>query len=67
VTASPVYVYIDGFFADGIAAILGPVSGLPGNVHQIGVYMPNPAALASSSPNLNGFSCSRRKFPSSLT
>ena len=55
VTDSPVNVFIDGFFCDGIAAILAPVSGLPGDVYQIGVYVPNPAALAAGNPNLNGF------------
>ena len=55
VTDSPVNVYIDGFFCDGVAAILAAVSGLPGNIYQIGVYVPNPAALAAGNPNLNGF------------
>jgi uncharacterized protein (TIGR03437 family) len=55
VTASPVNVFIDGFYADGIAAILGPVAGLPGNVYQISVYVPRPSDYASSNPNLQGF------------
>jgi uncharacterized protein (TIGR03437 family) len=55
VTASPVDVYIDGFYANGIAATLGPVAGLPGNVYQISVYVPRPSGYASSNPNLQGF------------
>jgi uncharacterized protein (TIGR03437 family) len=55
VTASPVNVYIDGFYANGIAAILGPVAGLPGNVYQISVFVPQPSQYAASNPNLQGF------------
>ena len=47
----PVNVYIDGVCCDGVAAILGPVSGLPGSVYQITVYVRNPAVLfANSNP-----------------
>ena len=55
VTASPVSVYIDGFYANGIAATLGPRAGLPGNVYQISVYVPKPADDAASNPNLQNF------------
>jgi uncharacterized protein (TIGR03437 family) len=55
VTASPVNVYIDGFYADGIAAVVGPMAGLPGDVYRISVYVPNPADFAASNPNLQGF------------
>jgi uncharacterized protein (TIGR03437 family) len=55
VTASPVSVYIDGFYADGIAATLGPRAGLPGNVYQISVYVPKPVDNAASNPNLQNF------------
>jgi uncharacterized protein (TIGR03437 family) len=55
VTASPVDVYIDGFYADGIAARFGPVAGLPGNVYQISVYVPRPSDYAAGNPNLQGF------------
>ncbi len=55
VTQYPVDVYVDGFFADGIEAFMGPVSGLPGSVYQIQVYVPNPATLVSANPNLKGF------------
>jgi uncharacterized protein (TIGR03437 family) len=55
VTASPVSVYIDGFYADGIAATLGPRAGLPGSVYQISVYVPKPSDYAASNPNLQNF------------
>jgi len=55
VTASPVSVYIDGFYANGIAATVGPRAGLPGNVYQISVYVPRPADDAASNPNLQNF------------
>ena len=58
VTSLPVSVFIDGFYANGIAAIEAPVAGLPGNVYQIGVYVPDPAKLAGQNPNLQDF-----KFP----
>ncbi len=45
VTEYPVNVYIDSIYCDGVAAIAGPVNGLPGNVYQITVYVPNPAVL----------------------
>ena len=38
-------VFIDGFYCNGIAATIGPVAGLPGNVYQLSVYIPDPAAL----------------------
>lgn len=50
VTDSPVNVYINGIYCDGVLAIIGPVNGLPGSVYQITVYVPNPAVLF---PNLN--------------
>jgi uncharacterized protein (TIGR03437 family) len=43
VTNSPVEVLIDGFLAPGIAAVVGPVAGLPGSVYQISVYVPQPS------------------------
>jgi uncharacterized protein (TIGR03437 family) len=55
VTAFPANVYLDGFFCDGVAAIMGPVAGLPGSVYQITVYVPNPAVLLASNPNLQNF------------
>jgi uncharacterized protein (TIGR03437 family) len=43
-----VNVFIDGFYCDGMLAVMRPVSGLPGNVYQITVYIPTPAALFPS-------------------
>ena len=54
----PASVFIDGFYSDGVAAVMGPVKGLPGSVYQITVYVPNPATLAARNPNLANF-----KFP----
>jgi uncharacterized protein (TIGR03437 family) len=45
VTASPVNVFVDGFYADGVAAVMGPAAGFPGSVYQITVYVPNFAAI----------------------
>ncbi|MGO9893624.1 MAG: hypothetical protein ACLPX8_05335, partial [Bryobacteraceae bacterium] len=44
VTAQAPSVFVGGFYADGIAAIVGPVAGLPGNVYQLSVFVPNPAS-----------------------
>jgi uncharacterized protein (TIGR03437 family) len=45
VTGSPVNVFIDGFYASGVAAVMGPVAGFPGSVYQITVIVPNFAAI----------------------
>jgi uncharacterized protein (TIGR03437 family) len=45
VTEFPANVFIDGIYCDGVAAVMGPVSGFPGNVYRITVYVPNPAVL----------------------
>jgi uncharacterized protein (TIGR03437 family) len=45
VTEFPVSVYIGGVYADGVAAVMGPVNGLPGSVYQITVTIPNPATF----------------------
>ena len=58
VTQYLVNVFIDGFFCNGIAAVMRPVQGLPGNVYQISVFVPNPAVLAQNDPDLKNF-----KFP----
>jgi uncharacterized protein (TIGR03437 family) len=58
VTALAPAVFIDGFYCDGIAAVAGPVDGLPGNVYRLSVYVPDPAALESANPDLKNF-----KFP----
>ncbi|MGD0300542.1 MAG: SBBP repeat-containing protein [Bryobacteraceae bacterium] len=55
VTDQPVAVFVDGFYSNGIAAVMKPVPGLPGDVYQIGVYIPNPASLVSQNPDLMGF------------
>ena len=59
VTQFPADLYIDGFHCDGLAAVMGPVAGLPGSVYQLTVVVPNPAAMAASNPNLLNFT-----FPS---
>ncbi len=56
VTDYPVDMFIDGVYCAGVAATLGAVNGLPGNLYRITVYVPNPAVLfATTNP---GF-----KFP----
>ncbi len=55
VTQFPVVMLIDGFYCDGVAAVMGPVQGLPGSVYQITVTIPNPASFASANPNLANF------------
>jgi uncharacterized protein (TIGR03437 family) len=52
-------VFIDTFYCDGVAAYMGPLTGFPGDVYQLTVYVPNPAALEASYPNLGNFA-----FPS---
>jgi uncharacterized protein (TIGR03437 family) len=51
VTSSPVEVLIDGFLAPGIAAVFGPVAGLPGSVYQISVYVPQPSLYGAINNN----------------
>lgn len=48
-------IFVDGFYADGIAAVMRQVAGLPGPVYSISVYVPNPASYASQNPTLTGF------------
>jgi uncharacterized protein (TIGR03437 family) len=60
-TALAPSVFIDGFYANGIAAVMKPVEGLPGNVYQIGVFVPDPSAFAAQNPNLLNF-----HFPSQV-
>lgn len=57
-TQFPVNVFVEGFYAYGVAAVMGPVNGFPGSVYQITVYVPNPAVLTASNPDLKNF-----KFP----
>ncbi len=55
VTGSPVEVLVDGFLAPGIAAVLGPAAGLPGNVYRISVYVPQPSISAASNSYFTNF------------
>uniref|UniRef100_Q02D71 Glycosyl hydrolase, BNR repeat-containing protein n=1 Tax=Solibacter usitatus (strain Ellin6076) TaxID=234267 RepID=Q02D71_SOLUE len=55
VTDAVVDVRVDGFSAAGIAAVLGPAPGLPGDVYQISVYVPHPVDFVASNPNLKDF------------
>jgi uncharacterized protein (TIGR03437 family) len=55
VTDTPVVASVDGFYANGIAAVLGPVDGLPGEIYQLSVYVPRPSDFADQNPNLKGF------------
>ncbi|HYK18808.1 MAG TPA: SBBP repeat-containing protein [Bryobacteraceae bacterium] len=55
VTALTPAVFIDGFYADGIAAVDRPVTGFVGNVYQISVTVPDPAMFANFNPNLKDF------------
>ncbi len=48
-------VFIDGFYCDGIAAKAGRVEGLPGNVYQLSVLVPDPAVLVQNNPDLKNF------------
>jgi uncharacterized protein (TIGR03437 family) len=48
-------VSIDGFYCDGFAAFVGPLPGFPGDVFQLTVYVPNPAALNAGNPNFANF------------
>ena len=61
-TQFPVNVLIDGFYSNGVAAVMGPVNGFPGSVYQITVYVPNPATLVENNPNLANF-----QFPPSTS
>jgi uncharacterized protein (TIGR03437 family) len=58
VTALMPAAYIDGFYCNGIAAVVGPANGLPGNVYQLSVFVPDPATLVKNNPDLKNF-----KFP----
>lgn len=51
----PVAVFVDDFYATGIAAVMKKVLSLPGDVYAISVYIPNPANLVSQNPDLKNF------------
>jgi len=55
VTSTPVIAQIDGFYCPGVAAVNGPVAGLPGEVYQLTVYVPTHAQIASVNPDLANF------------
>ena len=48
-----VAVFVDQFYASGIAAVMKKVQGFPGEVYEIGVYVPDPAKLPQN-PDLGG-------------
>jgi uncharacterized protein (TIGR03437 family) len=51
VTDQPVAVFADGFYVSGIAAVMKPVPGLPGDVYEISVYAPDLAKLFGANPD----------------
>jgi uncharacterized protein (TIGR03437 family) len=53
VTALTPAVFIDGFYANGIAARVQQIKGLPGGVYAISVYVPTVASLVAQNPDLN--------------
>jgi uncharacterized protein (TIGR03437 family) len=55
VTASAGSVFVDGFYCNGVAAVMGPVAGFPGNVYQMTVYIPTIASLVGNNPDLKNF------------
>ena len=48
-------VFVDEFYCNGIGSTIGPVSGMPGNVYQLSVYIPDPATLVNNDPDLKNF------------
>lgn len=55
VTGSIPSVYVDGFYCDGVAAILGPVTGFPGGIYQLTVIIPTLSSLVANNPDLKNF------------
>ena len=55
VPASPGSVFVEGFYCNGVAAVMGPVAGFPGSVFQMTVYIPTIAQLAANNPDLKNF------------
>jgi uncharacterized protein (TIGR03437 family) len=55
VTQFPVDIYVDGFYANGVSAVMGPVDGLTGSVYQITVLVPRPSDLTANNPDLKNF------------
>ncbi len=55
VTALSGSTFIDGFYCNGVAAVMGPVAGFPGSVYQLTVYVPTIASLVANNPDLKNF------------
>ena len=52
VAATPVSVYVDGFYADGVDAHMVQLPGIPGDTYVIRVYVPNPRIPGFKMPPL---------------
>jgi uncharacterized protein (TIGR03437 family) len=52
VTDFPANIFVDGFFSSGVAAVMGPLTGFPGSVYRITVFVPNPVL---ANPDLKNF------------
>jgi uncharacterized protein (TIGR03437 family) len=55
VTASPVAVFIEIFYARGVAAVMRAFEGFPGEVYQLTVYVPTYEELVAANPDLATF------------
>ena len=58
VTATPVILDVELFYARGVAAVMGPIAGFLGDVYQLTVYVPTMADIVAVNPDLSNF-----KFP----
>jgi uncharacterized protein (TIGR03437 family) len=61
VTANPVSVFIHLFYARGVAAVMRPVDGLPGDIYQLTVYLPSYEQIAADLPFFGPF-----RYPSQV-
>ena len=59
VTAMPISIFVGGFYADRVAARVGPAAALPGSPYLITDLVPDPAVLAKSNPQLVGYTFQR--------
>ncbi len=55
VTQYPVSVFVDGFYCNGVSAVMGAVDGFPGDVYQLTVTVPDLATLVANNPDLKNF------------
>jgi uncharacterized protein (TIGR03437 family) len=55
VTANPVALYFEGFYARGVAALMGPIDGFPGDVYQLTMLVPSYEELTAMNPDLRTF------------